>query len=320
MTPMRRPLLLLVLLTSLVFAGNATAAEVILPDDQGRSIRFDVRVEGIDAEWYAALLRAAPHGDEISTVRVDVVSWDELHTTCGRDAGGCYAHNVMVVPAEQSDETAHTVVHEYGHHLDHSTPVTGVREPNGTPVWWRARGMQRLVRIGSVATTYLLGWQRSIAEIFAEDYAQLALGDGRYAITWLPPPDATVLAALKADLGLGPEPEIVAPPALKPVSISRHGALAPKQAVAIPFGLLGPGRHVRAAATFRGPKEKGGRARLEIRCDGSRVALHTIGTGKTTIAIDRDNLGPADCKATLTSTSTSRRTYSLVVQLSLPSA
>jgi hypothetical protein len=320
MTPMRRPLLLLVLLTSLVFAGNATAAEVILPDDQGRSIRFDVRVEGIDAEWYAALLRAAPHGDEISTVRVDVVSWDELHTTCGRDAGGCYARNVMVVPAEQSDETAHTVVHEYGHHLDHSTPVTGVREPNGTPVWWRARGMQRLVRIGSVATTYLLGWQRSIAEIFAEDYAQLALGDGRYAITWLPPPDATVLAALKADLGLGPEPEIVAPPALKPVSISRHGALAPKQAVAIPFGLLGPGRHVRAAATFRGPKEKGGRARLEIRCDGSRVALHTIGTGKTTIAIDRDNLGPADCKATLTSTSTSRRTYSLVVQLSLPSA
>jgi hypothetical protein len=32
-------------------------------------------VEGVDAEWYAALLRAAPHRDEISTVRVDIVSW-----------------------------------------------------------------------------------------------------------------------------------------------------------------------------------------------------------------------------------------------------
>jgi hypothetical protein len=320
MAAMRRRLLLLALFGALVFAGEAAAAEVILPDNEGRSIRFDVRVEGVDAEWYAALLRAAPHGNEISTVRVDVVSWDEVHSTCGRDAGGCYSRNVMVVPAEQSVENAHTVVHEYGHHLDRSTPVTGAREPNGTPVWWRARGMERLVRVGSVATTYILGWERSIAEIFAEDYAQLALGDGHYAINWLPPPDATVLAALKADFGLGPEPEITAPPALKPVSIARHGTLAPKRAVAIPFGLLGPGRRVIAKATFTGPKEKRPRARLEIRCDGSRVALRTIGTGKTTISIDHTDLGPADCKATLTSTSTSRRTYSLVVQLSIPGA
>jgi hypothetical protein len=316
---MRRLPLLFVLLATLAFAGEAAAAEVILPDNEGRSIQFDVRVEGVDAEWYAALLRAAPHGDEISTVRVNVVSWDELRTTCGRDAGGCYARNVMVVPAEQNDEIAHTVVHEYGHHLDRSTPVTGAREPNGTAVWWRARGMERLLRVNSVATTYMLGWERSIAEIFAEDYAQLALG-GRYAIGWLPPPDTTVLAALKADLGLGPEPEIVAPPALKPVSISRHGALSPKQAVAIPFGLLGPGRRVTATATVTGPKAKKARARLEIRCDGSRVALRTIGTGKTRISIDRHDLGPADCRATLTSTSTSRRTYSLVVQLSIPGA
>ena len=93
-------------LLSLVFAGQAGAAEVVLPDNEGRSIRFDVHVEGVDAEWYAALLRAAPHRDEISTVRVDIVSWDELRATCGSDAAGCYARNVMVVPAEQSDENA----------------------------------------------------------------------------------------------------------------------------------------------------------------------------------------------------------------------
>jgi hypothetical protein len=316
----RRLLLLLALLASLVLAGEAGAAEVVLSDNEGRSIRFDVRVEGVDAEWYAALLRAAPHRDEISTVRVDIVSWDELHQTCGRDAAGCYARNVMVVPAEQTPDNAHTVVHEYGHHLDRSTPVDGVREPNGTPVWWRARGMERLVRVNSVATSYVLGWDRSIPEIFAEDYAQLALADGNYSIGWLPSPDATVLAAIKFDLGLGPEPEIAPLPALKPVSISRHGTLAPKLGVGIPFSLLGTGRRVTATAVVAGAKEKLPRARLEIRCDGSRIALRTIGPGKTTVSIDRSNLGPADCKATLTSTSKSKRTYTLVVRLSIPGA
>ena len=76
---MRRLLLLLSVLASLTFSGEAMAAEVLLPDDQGRMIRFDVRVDGVDAEWYAALLRAAPHGNEISTVTIDIVSWDEMH-------------------------------------------------------------------------------------------------------------------------------------------------------------------------------------------------------------------------------------------------
>ena len=101
---MRRSLLLLALLASLALAGEVGAAEIVLADNEGRSIRFDVHVDGVDAEWYAELLRAAPHGDEISTVRVDIVSWDELRRTCGRDAAGCYARNVMVVPAERNDE------------------------------------------------------------------------------------------------------------------------------------------------------------------------------------------------------------------------
>ena len=139
---------------------------------------------------------------------MNIVSWDELRSTCGRGAAGCYSRNPMVVPAEQSDETAHTVVHEYGHHLDRSTPVNGAREPNGTPHWWRARGMAELVRLGSVTRDYSLDWSRSIAEIFAEDYARLALGQTEYRIPWLGEPDETVLAALKADLGLGPPPAV----------------------------------------------------------------------------------------------------------------
>ena len=316
----RRALLFLSVLASLAFAGEAAAAEVLLQDDQGRTIRFDMRAEGVDAEWYAGLLRAAPHGDEIATVRVDVVSWDELRSLCGAAAGGCYNRNVMTVPAEQSDETAHTVVHEYGHHLDRSKPVAGVPEPNGTAEWWRARGMAELVRLSSVRPNYSSGWERSIAEIFAEDYAQLALAGSRYAISWLPPPDATVIAGLKADLGLGPPPAVVSPPKLKPVTISKQGNLAPKRRAVIEFGLLGPGRRVSATATFRGATEKRSRARLEVRCGTVRVALRTIATGKTTVAIDRRDLGPGECTATLTSTSSSSRAYALRVVLSIPAS
>jgi hypothetical protein len=317
---MRRVLLLLSVLASLTFSGEAMAAEVLSHDDQGRTIRFDVSVEGVDVEWYAGLLRAAPHGDEISTVTIGIVSRDAMHSTCGRQANGCYSRNRMVVPAEQTDDNAHTFVHEYGHHLDRSRPVAGVSEPNGTPEWWRARGMAELVRLRTVATSYILGWDRSIAEIFAEDYAQLALADSKFVITWLEPPEETVLAAMRADLGLGPPPINVKPPAVKPVSIRRDGSLAPHHHTAIPFNLLGPSRRVTATATFSGAAEKHARATLEVRCDRKRVALKTLHPGKTAFAIDQRNLGPADCTATLTSTSGATRRFTLVVRLSIPTS
>ncbi len=225
---------------------------------------------------------------------------------------------MIVVPAEQSEDNAHTVVHEYGHHLDRSTPVAGIAEPNGTSIWWRARGVAELVRTGSVARDYRIGWDRSIAEIFAEDYAQLARPSGRYAIRWLDRPNETVLGALKADLGLGPEPADLTPPAVKPVTIARRGALAPRGSTAIQFGLLGPGRRVEATAHFAGKAERTKvRARLTIRCDGRTVVSKVIGSGKTAVSIDRRNLGPADCTATLASTSTSKRTFVLTVRLSI---
>jgi hypothetical protein len=315
-------LLLFATVAALAFAGQASAAEVLLADDQGRQIRFDVRVEGADAEWFAAILRAAPHGDEIATIRINLVSREEMQSTCGRDALGCYSRNTMVIPAEQSEETAHTFVHEYGHHIDRSRPVTGVVEPNGTSEWWRARGMEQLYRQKSVERSYINGWDRSIAEIYAEDYAQLARPNPNdYAIVWLGPPSATVLAALRADFGLGPPPAQVEAPALKPVTIKKNGNLAPKRRVAIPFGLLGPGRRVVATATFTGAAEKRTRARLVVRCGTSTVATRTIGPGASTVTIDKRNLGPAErCTATLTSTASISRAYALRVVLSIPGA
>src|SRR5829696_4618201 len=314
---MRRWIVVLALIASLGYAERAAAAEVVALDDQGRAIGFDVRVDNVDADWYARLLRAAPHGDEVSTVRIVIASRSELVSTCGADAAGCYSRNVITVPAEESERNAHTLVHEYGHHLDRSRPVAGIGEPNGTSVWWRARGMAQLLRLGSVARSYIIGWDRSIAEIFAEDYAQLVLPGSPYGIRWLDPPNDTIIAALKADFGLGPEPEIPNPPPPKPVVVSRSGSLPAGKRTAIPFGLLGPGRRLQATATFGGVTTKMPRATLEVRCDGRRLALKTIVRGTTRVTIERSNIGPAECTATLASKSGISRSFTLTVRLSL---
>ena len=315
---MRRVVTLLAVLGAfLVLSGNALAAEVVLADREGRSITFDVRAEGVDAEWYAELLRAAPHGDEISTVRIQVVSWDEIRSLCGAEAAGCYARNMMAVPAGNDARTAHTLLHEYGHHLDRTHAVAGQREPNGMPEWWRARGMAELVRLGSVFRSYERGWERSVGEIFAEDYARLALGETSYKLGWLDPPDEIVIAALLADLGLGPPPAVVRPPVLKPVTITRSGTLAPRRRVAVPFGLLGPNRRVTATVTFTGAAEKKARARLEIRCDGAGVGARSLTKGRTRVTVDARNLGPASCTATLVSSSTTSRSFTLNVRLAI---
>ena len=317
---MRRALLLVSAFLSLAFAGPAVAAEVVVPDDQGRSIRFDVRDEGVDVEWYAALLRAAPHADEISTVRIDLVTPAELVDTCGRSASGCYGRKVITVAAAETETNAHTLVHEYGHHVDASRGVAGAPEPNGSSTWWRARGIARLVELRSAFHSYLGGgWARNVAEIFAEDYAQLARPGDPHRIPWLEGPNEGVLAAILHDLGLGPEPTLTAPPRLKPYVETRRGRLAPGRSAAIDqFGLLGPGRRVRATVEMAGAAAAGVRARLELRCDGVRIATRTLAKGMKVVTIDRPNLGPADdCTVTVTNTGAAARAFALAIRLTV---
>jgi hypothetical protein len=314
----RRALLVVSALVSLAFAGEAAAEEVVLYDDEDRAITFDVRAGDVDVEWFAALLRAAPHADEISTVRIVLVTQDGLVDTCGREARGCYSRNVITVPAQKTDVNAHTLVHEYGHHVDASRGVAGEREPNGSSTWWRARGLQRLVQLRSVYRGYVRGWDRNIAEIFAEDYAQVARPGGPFRIGWLQGPSVAVREAILHDLGLGPEPAPARPPGLKPVSFDRRGTLAPRRAASVPFELLGPGRRVRATVTVAGVNAKGVRARLELRCDGRRISTRTLAGGMRVVSIDRPSLGPAErCTVTIANTGAAARRFQLTVTLSV---
>ncbi len=305
----------------LVSAAPAMAAEVLSQDRQGRTIRFDVRSEGVDVEWHASLLRDAVHADEIEDLTIRIVDWPEVRESCGRGAAGCYerrdGRGLIVVPAGESRETAHTLVHEYGHHVDAANEHGGLREPNGTRHWWRVRGMARLVELGSVARSYRIAWERSIAEIFAEDYAYANLG-GRYRIGWLERPDQTTIRAIRADLGVGLVPTTgTRAPTLRPVVLERSGILGPSDRESVSFGLLGPGRRVTFSATLPGRQGPGDEMRLTIVCDGATVRSRTFAPTGRVATIDLLRLGPAECNAVLTNSGPDERRFSFRVRLSV---
>ncbi len=298
-----------------ILAGPAAAREVVLRDDQGRAIHFDLRAD-VDPQWYAERLRRAAHGHEIERVTIRIVGWDELEERCAAFAAGCYSRRkgnrgVMVVPAGRTADIAHTLVHEYGHHVDASRRHGGLAEPNGTPLWWKARGMAELVAVRSVRDRYQVGWSRSIAEVFAEDYAYANLG-GRYKIDWLEPPSRVVRQAILADLDLAEPPVITSSrPALKPVVISRQGTLGPSDRVTVDFGLLGPNRRVQLTGTLAGP----GSGRVAISC-GSTFRTQALGAaGATSLVIPR--IGPGQCEASIVNTGSESGRFRFTVRLAL---
>jgi hypothetical protein len=333
---LRRALAVAFVLAAALGAAGAARAETVLKQDaQGRTITFDVQTSVVDVDWYANLLRATAHGDEISRVTVRIVEPAQVRTLCGADALACWGKrgsvSTITVPSGAATPILeHSVVHEYGHHLDSAWAVPGVSELNGTPVWWAARGMAALLTSRSVAFDYALGWNRSIAEVFAEDYAYVHLG-GIYKIPWLSPPDDALKTALLAELGgAATTPPVVTPPpatpplttptpapSTRPVVVNRSGTLAPGARRTIPFSLLGPGRRVTVTAAVSRLARRGvAGARLDVTCSGTVVATTAVVSGRTA-TLDTPNLGPASCETALVSTSASAQRYAVGLRLAL---
>ena len=312
---------LLVAAFALAGAAGADAAIITSHDDQGRTITFDVRAATVDTEWYASVLRASAHGNEISNVTIIIVPEPQVQAFCaGADVAGCYSRTTpatIVVPAGKSKLLETILLHEYGHHLDTYWHVSGVPELNGTPTWWAARGMASLLADHQVAFDYSLGWSHGIGEIFAEDYAYIHTHN-RYAITWLNPPDAALESAMFAELGEPTEPLPFAPEV--PLVLNRSGTLGPRDGYSVPFGLLGPGRRVTVAATISNPKRKGIRARAQLVCDERVIVTRTFSKGQAKRTWDIPNLGPATCDVRLISSVAARLRYTLRITLTVESA
>lgn len=315
--------LVVVIAVSLSVAAGAGAAVVTEPDNQGRTIRFDVRASNVDVDWYANVLRASAHGNEISNVTIRIVPDQQIPRMCGgEEAAACYLRNatdgpLIIVAAGKSTLLEQTLLHEYGHHIDGFWHVPGEPELNGTDVWWNMRGISTLLAKREVAFDYSLGWNRSIPEIFAEDYAAAHFGNERYAITWLGPPSDTLKQALFAELGT-PTSQLPAAPNL-PLVVNRTGTLQPRGNFATPFGLLGPGRHIVLTVTVSKPKRKGVRARAQVVCNEQVAATANFGKGRSKRTLDVPNMGPGQCQARVVSTTGVRLAYTLRLQVSIES-
>lgn len=329
---------LVALAVALLAAAAARAETVVRQDAAGRTITFDVLDPTADVDWYAGILSAAAHGDEISGVTVRIVPPGEISARCGADAAACYERrrgvSAITLPVGRSSSLASIVLHEYGHHLDASRSVDGVAELNGTPVWWAARGLAGLLHAGTVAFDYSLGWERSIGELFAEDYAYIHTGSW-YSIPWLSPPDEALKTAMLAELGAvapppaaEPQPPPAAPqptappqpapePPQRPLVTVRSGVLPAGARVGIPFRLLGEARRVTVTASLSSDRRGRRAARLEIACGKTLVRRASLRRSAT---IDVPSLGPASCRATIVNTGTARKRYSLRLRLSLTGA
>ncbi|CAN5128174.1 hypothetical protein BH18ACT12_BH18ACT12_14210 [soil metagenome] len=310
--------ILVALALALAAATTADAAIITAQDGQGRTITYDVRATAVDTDWYTAVLRASAHGDEISRLTIRIVPEPDIEAICGGAAAACYTGRRgeprIIISAGKSAGLASTLLHEYGHHLDNAWRVPGVPELNGTPVWWNARGMAALLSQRRVAFDYSLGWDNSVGEIFAEDYAYIHTGS-RYAITWLRPPDDALKSAMFAELG---SPQAALPDSPEtPLILNRRGTLVPRDRYSVPFGLLGPGRHVTLTATLSKPTRKGIRARAQIVCDGRVVASQPFGKGRSKRVLDLPNLGPASCDARLISSTGVSLAYRLKLRLAV---
>jgi hypothetical protein len=311
----------LALVLTLALAGGAGAAIVTSSDLQGRRITLDVRANAVDTDWYAGVLRATVHGNEISNVTVRIVPDISIEGLCGSEAAACYTRAggrpTIIIPAGKNQFIEGTLVHEYGHHLDASTAVSGIPELNGIPVWWADRGMAALFASRKVAFDYSMGWDHSIAEIFAEDYAYIHVGPTyRYAITWLSPPDDKLKSDMFAALGGTPTTPLPAAPNA-PLVVHRVGTLGPRKTKIVPFGLLGPGRHVTFTATVSRATRKGVRARIQVLCNGAVAGTQTVGKGQKVRTLDLPNMGPGDCDARLVSAAPVSLKYNLRLQLAV---
>jgi hypothetical protein len=302
-------------------AVPAAAAEIVVrTDGAGREIRFDVRVEGAPVDRFAERLSTAAHGDEIRTVLIAVVGPEELVARCGGIFAACYSRGTVdgsriTLPATAS---LRTVLHEYGHHLDATHAVPGVPEHNGTPGWWAARG-RALAEAGETERDYTRGWDRSLGEVFAEDYAA-AHGASPFMIPWLASPTEAVRSALLTEVSAGtlpapapPAPRVVPPAPPPPDVVAAHGgALAPRQEATFVFSLARLTGRVGLEASIIGGRSTRAQGHVAVRCSSGRVSRAPFAYRRSTTLDLTSQLG-RECTATVSNSSRVRLRYALRV-------
>lgn len=293
----RRTLALSLVFTCLA-AGPAAAALTTHGDGQGNTIVVDNRTKGGQPAKYAQILAETTHGDEINDVTIRIVSRAQLNRECHPSALACYGAEprmrpLIFVPPIPASKLKSTLVHEYGHHVDQAYTHRS-NAPNGldgTPRWWSARGISARLNKRKIAWDYRRGWDRSLVEIFAEDFAVTNLGSAAdFDIPWLGRPNSRVKAALNKDLR-------------DPVGLTRRHVgvawLRKGTSRTVPFRLTGS-RKVTIITAVRNP---GGKRPIEsvLTCNGVERGRATATTSGTGVIRAGRVAAKAECEVTYTS-------------------
>jgi hypothetical protein len=201
-------------------ASNAwgRAAKVQLGEDQN-GYRFAIGTDndGIDLQPFVDLVTATYHNGEIQALRVFVTSNATMQGLCGSaDAEACYIPDdplrlttgTMILSYEDPD-LPHSVFHEYGHHIDNQLYDYGVMngcgfDGDGSRRWFFTRDRESDLSSNTTCDSSY-DWTQQLAEVYAEDYAQLSASQSDvtispYAPMAVPPPSDGVLAALQEDV------------------------------------------------------------------------------------------------------------------------
>lgn len=190
-------------------------------DDAGRGIAIDTTIPGLDLSRFANVLNSIYHGGEISELVVHVVSLSQIAGICGDpQAVACYLPTdparsnagQIWVPADDPD-WVHSLVHEYGHHMDNQLANfahlnrwgIGVGcdfSGDGSREWFFARDLEDDIFDSGFDCDRASVWEFQLGELYAEDFVAFN-GINAWQLPSARSPTSSQLESMKWDIDNG---------------------------------------------------------------------------------------------------------------------
>ncbi|MFT4050343.1 MAG: hypothetical protein QM648_11000 [Solirubrobacterales bacterium] len=186
----------------------------LFTDSKGVAINIDSTVAGYDLGKPAAVLNSTVHGAELAKVTVHVVTLANMATICGdAQALACYLGDArgfgQIWFAADDSDWIHSLVHEYGHHIDNQ--IANFSQlgaygygacsigSDGTRDWYFERlGGSNTTDASSISCN-ARDWEHLLPELYAEDFVVLNGIDG-WQLSSAKPPNGTQLKAMQYDI------------------------------------------------------------------------------------------------------------------------
>lgn len=193
-----------------------STARAAYTDSKGVAIHIDTTVSGYNLDLAAAVLNSTVHGAELAKVKIHAVTLAEIPGICGDpEALACYLGNSRgfgeIWFAANDSDWIHSLVHEYGHHIDNQianfSQLAAYGFSQGCSVGTDGTRSWYFERIGAANTTdsdrfFCKGtdWEHLLPELYAEDFVVLN-GINGWQLSSAQAPNGTQLKAMAFDIG-----------------------------------------------------------------------------------------------------------------------